>query len=78
MDKLRSYGAAKRLVAPGLDHWPHKGSITVQRAAIYLIENASGRCSSSDHPVNYNASFPCSPQPAIPPLYHPVAVANAA
>ena len=24
-DKLRSYGAAKREVAPGLDHWPHKG-----------------------------------------------------
>ena len=24
-DKLRSYGAAKRAVAPGLDHWPHKG-----------------------------------------------------
>ena len=25
MDKLRSYGAAKREVAPGLDHWSHKG-----------------------------------------------------
>lgn len=24
-DKLRSYGAAKRQVAPGLDHWSHKG-----------------------------------------------------
>ena len=24
-DKLRSYGAAKREVAPDLDHWPHKG-----------------------------------------------------
>ncbi|MFZ7091448.1 IS6 family transposase [Primorskyibacter sp. 2E233] len=24
-DKLRSYGAAKREVAPGLDHWSHKG-----------------------------------------------------
>ncbi|WP_240722736.1 hypothetical protein [Poseidonocella sp. HB161398] len=24
-DKLRSYDAAKREVAPGLDHWPHKG-----------------------------------------------------
>jgi len=24
-DKLRSYGAAKRDVAPGLDHWSHKG-----------------------------------------------------
>ncbi|PVA08401.1 IS6 family transposase [Pelagivirga sediminicola] len=24
-DKLRSYGAAKRKVAPGLDHWSHKG-----------------------------------------------------
>ncbi|WP_306152206.1 DDE-type integrase/transposase/recombinase [Roseovarius sp. MMSF_3281] len=24
MDKLRSYGAAKREVAPGLDHWSHK------------------------------------------------------
>jgi putative transposase len=24
-DKLRSYGAAKREVAPGLHHWPHKG-----------------------------------------------------
>ncbi|KMK68986.1 IS6 family transposase [Puniceibacterium sp. IMCC21224] len=24
-DKLRSYGAAKRAVAPGLDHWSHKG-----------------------------------------------------
>ncbi|WP_411572337.1 DDE-type integrase/transposase/recombinase [Thioclava sp. A2] len=23
--KLRSYGAAKRKVAPGLEHWPHKG-----------------------------------------------------
>jgi len=23
-DKLRSYGAAKREVAPGLDHWSHK------------------------------------------------------
>ncbi|WP_298937415.1 IS6 family transposase [uncultured Ruegeria sp.] len=26
-DKLRSYGAAKREVAPGLDHWSHKGLI---------------------------------------------------
>ena len=24
-DKLRSYGAAKREVTPGLDHWSHKG-----------------------------------------------------
>ncbi|WP_298855697.1 IS6 family transposase [uncultured Ruegeria sp.] len=24
-DKLRSYGAAKREIAPGLDHWLHKG-----------------------------------------------------
>ncbi|NKX41013.1 IS6 family transposase [Rhodobacteraceae bacterium R_SAG2] len=24
-DKLRSYGAAKREVTPGLGHWPHKG-----------------------------------------------------
>ncbi|WP_300056392.1 IS6 family transposase [Sulfitobacter sp.] len=24
-DKLRSYGAAKREIAPGLDHWSHKG-----------------------------------------------------
>ncbi|WP_438271167.1 IS6 family transposase, partial [Shimia thalassica] len=24
-DKLQSYGAAKREVAPGLDHWSHKG-----------------------------------------------------
>lgn len=24
-DKLRSYSAAKREVAPGLDHWSHKG-----------------------------------------------------
>ncbi len=24
-DKLRSYGAAKHEVAPGLDHWSHKG-----------------------------------------------------
>mgnify|MGYP005993037493 FL=1 len=24
-DKLRSYGAAKREVAPGLDHWSHRG-----------------------------------------------------
>ena len=24
-DKLRSYGAAKADVAPGLDHWSHKG-----------------------------------------------------
>ncbi|MBM1689569.1 IS6 family transposase [Sulfitobacter geojensis] len=24
-DKLRSYGAAKREVAPGFHHWPHKG-----------------------------------------------------
>jgi putative transposase len=24
-DKLSSYGAAKREVAPGLDHWSHKG-----------------------------------------------------
>jgi putative transposase len=24
-DKLRSYGAAKREVVPGLDHWSHKG-----------------------------------------------------
>lgn len=24
-DKLRSYGAAKREVAPGLNHWSHKG-----------------------------------------------------
>ena len=24
-DKLRTYGAAKREVAPGLDHWSHKG-----------------------------------------------------
>ncbi|WP_164662149.1 IS6 family transposase [Tropicibacter sp. Alg240-R139] len=24
-DKLRSYGAAKREVAPGVDHWSHKG-----------------------------------------------------
>ncbi|WP_369523143.1 DDE-type integrase/transposase/recombinase [Brucella anthropi] len=24
-DKLRSYGAAKAEVAPGLDHWSHKG-----------------------------------------------------
>ena len=24
-DKLRSYGAAKREVAPSLDHWSHKG-----------------------------------------------------
>jgi putative transposase len=23
--KLRSYGAAKREVAPGIDHWSHKG-----------------------------------------------------
>ncbi|WP_132245540.1 DDE-type integrase/transposase/recombinase, partial [Primorskyibacter sedentarius] len=23
-DKLRAYGAAKREVAPGLDHWSHK------------------------------------------------------
>lgn len=25
IDKLRSYSAAKRDVAPGLDHWSHKG-----------------------------------------------------
>ncbi len=25
MDKLRSYGAAKREIAPGLEHWSHKG-----------------------------------------------------
>ena len=25
-DKLRSYGAAKREVAPSLDHWSHKGA----------------------------------------------------
>tara|TARA_R110002124_G_scaffold168145_2_gene335647 strand:- start:28 stop:456 length:429 start_codon:yes stop_codon:yes gene_type:complete len=24
-DKSRSYGAARREVVPGLDHWPHKG-----------------------------------------------------
>ena len=24
-DKLRSYGAAKREIAPGLDHWSHRG-----------------------------------------------------
>jgi putative transposase len=24
-DKLRSYGAARREIAPGLDHWSHKG-----------------------------------------------------
>ncbi len=24
-DKLRSYGAARREVAPGIEHWSHKG-----------------------------------------------------
>ncbi|WP_416383938.1 hypothetical protein [Ruegeria faecimaris] len=24
-DKLRSYGAAKQEIAPGLDHWSHNG-----------------------------------------------------
>jgi putative transposase len=41
-DKLRAYGAAKREVAPGLDHWSHKGSITAPRTATCPSENESG------------------------------------
>lgn len=40
-DKLRSYGAAKREVAPGLDLGPTRGSTIALKTAICLSENES-------------------------------------
>ena len=38
-DQLRSYGAAKREVAPGLDHWSHRASTTARKTATCRSES---------------------------------------
>ena len=49
-DKLRSYNAAKREVAPGLDHWSHKGPQQQGRkTATYRSANGRRLCRASDH-----------------------------
>ena len=48
-DKQPSYGAAKREVAPSLEHRaPTRGSTTGSRTATSPSENGSGRCRASD------------------------------
>lgn len=64
-DKLRSSGAAKREVAPSLDHWSHTGPITALETAICLSENESEQCKASDRRGAYSVSSPSSPQPEI-------------
>ena len=57
-DKLRSYNAAKRDVAPGLDHWSHKGLNNGPKTATYRSANGRRRCRASDHLAGCSVSSP--------------------
>jgi putative transposase len=71
VDKLRSYGAAKRNVAPGFDHWSHKGLNNRAETTICHFENESEHFRASGHRAACSISSPCSPQPAIVSLSQP-------
>ena len=73
-DKLRSYGAAKREVAPGLDHWSHKGLNNRAENSHLPFRKRERVMQGSDRRVDYNASYLCSPQPAIASPYQPAVV----
>lgn len=73
-DKLRSYGAAKADVAPSLNHWSHRGSITELRIVTFRFENGSELCKATDRRERCNGSFPCILPLAIAFQFHPTAV----
>ena len=73
-DKLKSYGAAKRELMPGVEHCQHKG---LNNRTPDRPENASGSCSASSHPdmpSNFspfmNLSPTCSASNAIKKIFH--------
>jgi DDE domain len=50
-DKLRSYGAARRKIVPGVEHRSHKGLNNAPRTAICHSESGKGRCQGIDRGV---------------------------
>jgi len=49
-DKLRSYGAAKREISPGVEHRSHKGLNNRAKTAICHSENVKGQCRAIGRP----------------------------
>ncbi len=72
-DKLRSYGAAKAEVAPGLDHWSHKGLNNRAENSHLPFRNGSEPCKVIGHLERCNGSSLCTQRPAIVSLFHLVA-----
>ncbi|MFK7877945.1 MAG: IS6 family transposase, partial [Paracoccaceae bacterium] len=73
-DKLRSYGAAKREVAPSLDHWPHKGLNNRAQNSHPDFGNVKERRRASDRQVGCNVSLRFIPPSETACPYHPAAV----
>ena len=72
-DKLRSYGAAKAEVAPGLDHWSHKGLNNRAENSHLPFRKRERPCKVIGHLERCNGSSPCTQRPAIVSLFHLVA-----
>uniref|UniRef100_UPI003857F20B transposase n=1 Tax=Rhizobium ruizarguesonis TaxID=2081791 RepID=UPI003857F20B len=73
-DKLRSYGAAKAEVAPGLDHWSHKGlNNRAANSHLPFRDVVDEPCKATDHQARCNGSSPCTQRPAIAFQFLPAA-----
>ncbi len=72
-DKLRSYGAAKAEVAPGLDHWSHKGLNNRAENSHLPFRKRERTMQGHRSQERCNGSSPCTQRPAIVSLFHLVA-----
>ncbi|MGZ2433939.1 putative transposase [Rhizobium pisi] len=72
-DKLRSYGAAMAEVAPGLDHWSHKGLNNRAENSHLPFRKRERTMQGHRSPGSCNGSSPCAQRPAIAFQFRPVA-----
>uniref|UniRef100_UPI0038575EDF DDE-type integrase/transposase/recombinase n=1 Tax=Rhizobium ruizarguesonis TaxID=2081791 RepID=UPI0038575EDF len=72
-DKLRSYGAAKAEVAPGLDHWSHKGLNNRAENSHLPFRKRERTMQGHRSPGTLQRSSPCTQRPAIAFQFRPVA-----
>lgn len=71
-DRLRSYNAAKREVAPGLTGRT-KASTPEPKTATYRSANGRRQCRASDHLAGCSVSSPFTPQPTTASPFPPAA-----
>lgn len=70
-DKLRSYGAAKADVAPGLNHWSHRGHNNRAENSHLPFRKRNEPCKGIDRRERYKSSSRCIPPPAIAFQFRP-------